>query len=204
MVADFYEQLGIARKPQVGAGAEAHQADAFAVGDAIAGFFPADHATGDEPGDLLERRFRPASVARVIMFCSFCVEASGAHGGGKFAGAVIEAGDDAGGGRAVDVHVPDGEEDTDALAGPAGVLFIGDDHHAAVGGGDDGARIGGRLCARGRGKMKSRTGQRRRARPQRSPSAEKRNSAEQQRRNAEVIAFFHHAFRESPQAAKVS
>ena len=40
------------------------------------------------------------------------------------------------------MHVPDGEEDADALAGAAGVFFIGDDYDAAVGGGDDGTGVG--------------------------------------------------------------
>jgi hypothetical protein len=41
------------------------------------------------------------------------------------------------------MHVPDGEEDTDALAGATGVFFISDDEDAAIGGGDDGAGISG-------------------------------------------------------------
>ena len=57
MIANFYEQLGIAGKPEVGAGAEADQADAFAARDTIAGFFPADDAAGDKSGDLLEGDF---------------------------------------------------------------------------------------------------------------------------------------------------
>ncbi len=65
------------------------------------------------------------------------------HGGGKLAGAIVHFGDDAGGGRAIDVHVPDGEEDADALPGAAGVFFIGDDNDAAVGGRNDGAGVSG-------------------------------------------------------------
>src|SRR3984893_13520749 len=57
MIAYFDEQLGIAREPEVGARAEADEADAFAAGDAVAGFFPADDATGDQAGDLLEGDF---------------------------------------------------------------------------------------------------------------------------------------------------
>src|SRR5713101_1688868 len=38
VIADLHQQLGIARQPQVGAGAEAHQPDAFTAGDAVARF----------------------------------------------------------------------------------------------------------------------------------------------------------------------
>jgi len=65
-----------------------------------------------------------------------------AHGGGKFAGAIVHLGDYARRRGAINVHVPDGEKDADALAGAACVFFIGDDYDAAVGGGDDGAGVG--------------------------------------------------------------
>src|SRR5260370_17622178 len=60
VIADFDEQLRIARQPEIGARAEAHQPDAFAARNAIAGFFPAHHAAGDEPGNLLEINFHRA------------------------------------------------------------------------------------------------------------------------------------------------
>jgi len=41
-------------EPKVGAGAEADEPDAFTAGYTVAGFFPADYATGDESRDLLE------------------------------------------------------------------------------------------------------------------------------------------------------
>ena len=40
MIANFYEQLGIAGEPKVGARAEADEADALAAGYAVARFFP--------------------------------------------------------------------------------------------------------------------------------------------------------------------
>src|ERR1700688_1388241 len=142
VVANFDEQLGISGEPEVGAGAKTHEANAFAARDAIAGFFPADYAAGDESGDLLESDF--AGLGGEVDHVLFVVGGGhGAHGGGKLAGAILHVGDDAGGGGAVDMHVPDGKEDGHALAGPAGVLFVGDDKYAAVRWGDDGARVGG-------------------------------------------------------------
>src|ERR1700732_3634556 len=49
-VTDFYAQVGIAGEPEVGAGTEADQADAFATGDSVANFFPADYAPGNQAG----------------------------------------------------------------------------------------------------------------------------------------------------------
>jgi len=142
MIAYFDEQLGIAREPEVGARAEADEADAFAAGDAVAGFFPADDATGDQAGDLLEGDF--AGVGGEVDHVLLVVGGGAlAHGGGEFAGAIVHLGDDTGGGGAIDVHVPDGEEDADALAGATGVFFVGDDEDAAVCGRDDGAGISG-------------------------------------------------------------
>ena len=61
-----------------------------------------------------------------------------AHGGGKFAGAVVHLGDSAIGWGTVDVNVPDSKKDGDALAGAAVKIFVFDDQYAAVGGGDNG------------------------------------------------------------------
>src|SRR6266849_8228250 len=87
VVTDFDEQLGIAREPQVGARAEAHEADAFTASDAVAGFFPADNATGDEPGDLLEGEVACVGGERNDVL--FVIGGSAlAHGGGKLAGRI--------------------------------------------------------------------------------------------------------------------
>jgi len=62
--------------------------------------------------------------------------------GEEFAGKIFYLGDGAGERRAIDVDVPDGEEDADACARAARVFFGRDDDDTAVGGGNDGIGIG--------------------------------------------------------------
>src|SRR5260370_11999048 len=134
VIADLDEQLRIARQPEIGARAEAHQSDAFAARNATAGFSPAPHAACDERGNLLEGDF-----ARVGSQGDYVLLVAGgsrlAHRRGKFAGAVLQVRDGTGSGRAIDVHVPDRQKNADALAGPAAVLLIGYNDNAALRGG---------------------------------------------------------------------
>jgi len=133
VIADFYEQLGIAGEPKVGAEPKRDEPDAFTAGYTVAGFFPADYATGDESRDLLEDDL--AGVGGESDHVLLVVSGSGfAHGGGEFAGGVVHARDYACRRGAIDMHVPDGEEDGDALAGAAGVFFVGCHDDAAAAG----------------------------------------------------------------------
>ena len=96
------------------------------------------------PGDFGLNVISPHSVASVMTFCSLRMEADFAqYRKRRPAGAIFKAGDGADGGGAIDVHVPDSEEDGDALTGTAGVFFVGDDDDATIGRGDDCAGICG-------------------------------------------------------------
>ena len=140
MIAQLNDDIGGRGQPHIRARAEAHQADALAAGHGIADFFPSHHAARHVAGDLLEDDFAVLGGQRENVL--FILRGGvGAHGGKEFSGLVVEPGDGAGRGRAVDVHVPDGEEDADTLAGDAGVRLVSDDHDSAIGGGDDGASI---------------------------------------------------------------
>src|SRR5216683_523474 len=195
VIADLHQQLGIAGQPEVGAGTEAHEPDAFAAGDAVARFLPADHAAGNQPGDLLEGDF--ARVGGEGDYVLLVVSGSGlAHGCGEFAGAILQVGDRAGGGRTIDMHVPDGEEDGDALAGTSGVLFVGDDHDAAVGGGDYSASISGNDAVGIAEEVKDEGGEAKENYAGDGPAQKQGGSAERERGQPEVVAFLDHASRQ--------
>jgi hypothetical protein len=198
VIADFDEQLGIAGEPQVGARAKADEADAFAASYAVASFFPADDATGDKPGDLLEGDFTGIGaesdhVLLIVRGGAF------AHSGGEFAGAIIHLGDDAGSGGAIDVHVPDGEKDRDALAGTASVFFIGDHDYTTVGGGDDGAGVRGDDTVRIAEEIKDEGGEEEKDYASDSPAQKQGCCADRERGQPEVVAFFDHANLTIPQ-----
>src|SRR5271155_3528170 len=192
MVTHFDDDVGGGGEPHVGARAEAHQANAFAARDDVASFLPRHHAARDVAGDLLEDNFAVLRGQRENIL--FILRGGvGAHGGEELAGLIVEPGDGAGGGRAVNVHVPDGKENTDALTGDTGVHFIGDDHYPAVGGGDDGAglrRDGARGIAE---KREAEQAEERQHRRYGHPVQKKENHTQKQRWNAEVVAFFNHA-----------
>src|SRR5258708_21220071 len=191
VIADFDEELRIARQPEIGARAEAHQSDAFAARNAIAGFFPAHHAACDEPGNVLEGDF-----ARVGSQGDYVLLVAGgsrlAHRRGKFAGAVLQVRDGTGSGRAIDVHVPDRQKNADALAGPAGVVLIGYNDDAAVRGGhyragnigNDTFGIAEEVKDEGTNADKNSASD--------SPSEKKSQRAQGQREQPEVVAFLDH------------
>jgi hypothetical protein len=116
-----------------------------------------------------------------------------AHGGRKFAGAIIHFGDYAGGGGAIDVHVPDGEKDADALAGATSVFFIGDDYDAAVGGGDDGTGVGRDDAFGVTEKIKDEGGEAEKDYAGEGPAKKQGRCAEREGWQPEVVAFFDHA-----------
>src|SRR4029077_3654362 len=192
LVTDFYAQVGIAGEPEVGAGTEADHNDPFATGDAVANFFPADYAPGDQAGDLLEHDFagvgRQGDDVLLVVFRSRL-----AHGGGKFAGLVVHGGDCTACSGTVDVHVPDGEKDADALPGGAGVLFIGVHDDAAVGRGDDGAGISRDDALRIAEEIKDECGEEEEQGARERPAQEQGSGAQRERRQPEVVAIFDHA-----------
>jgi len=63
------------------------------------------------------------------------------------------------------MHVPDGEEDGDALAGAAGVFFVGCHDDAAVCGRNDGAGVSGNDAVRIAEEIKMNAARRRRSVP---------------------------------------
>jgi len=140
-ISDFDGDLSVLWKPDVHAGAEAHEADAFAAEDGFAGLFPGDHATSDEAGNLFELDVTAGSSEREdILFV--LGRGLGVPCGQKFAGKIFYSGDRAGERRAIDVDVPDGEEDADACAWATCVFFGRDHNDAAVGGRNDGVSVG--------------------------------------------------------------
>src|SRR5262245_21887542 len=140
-VADSYRDLGFARKPNVHARAETDKANAFASRYGFAGFLPRNDTAGDEAGDLFELDVAAGRGKREDVLFVLC-RGFGIPGGHEFAGAIVYFCDGAGKWSAVDVNVPDREENADTSAGATGVFFFGDDDDATVGGGDNGVRIG--------------------------------------------------------------
>src|SRR5258708_14124813 len=194
-IADLHQQLGIAGQPQVGAGTEAHEPDAFTAGDAVARFFPADHAAGNQPGDLLEGDFAGFSGQGDDVL--LVVGGSGlAHGGGKFAGAILHVSDGAGGGGAIHVDVPDREEDGDAVAWPTGVFFFGDYDDAAGGGGNDNAGLSGDSAVGGAEEVKDEGSKAEEDAASETPAKKQGGGAEDERGQPEVVAFLDHAPRQ--------
>src|SRR5216684_5879893 len=201
VIADFDEQLRIARQPEIGARAEAHQSDAFAARNAISGFFPAHHAAGDEPGNLLEGDF-----ARVGSEGDYVLLVAGgsrlAHRRGKFAGAILQVRDGTGSGRAIDVHVPDRQKNADALAGPAGVVLIGYNDDAAVRGGHYRAGNIGNDTFGIAEEVKDEGSQAEEDAASEIPAKKQGGCAEHEREQPEVVAFLDHASPTIPQQSR--
>ena len=102
--------------------------------------------------------------------------------------------DHAGGGRAVDVHVPDGEEDANSRARASGVCFFGEDYDAPVGGRNDGSRVfrnGALGIAKERKSDHSESDEDQSG--DRPIERDHKQHADYQRRNAEEVALFDHA-----------
>ena len=160
-VSYFYQKFRALRNPQIDARAETDKADALALANDVLRLFPGHDAASDQAGDLLELDVsgRSGQGKNVLFVLRGGV---GVPGGEKFSGAIVEFGDDAGGRRPVDVNVPDGQEDTDARTGAAGILLVGDDDNTAIGGRYDREGIFGD-CALGIAKegkaKKSKSGQ---------------------------------------------
>src|SRR5256885_2434090 len=130
-IADFDGDLRVLGKPDVHARAEADEADALAAKDGFAGPFSRDDATSDEAGNLLELDVTAGSGKREDVL--FVLGGGlGVPSGEEFAGKIFYLGDGAGERRAIDVDVPDGEEDADSGAQAACIFFGRDDDDTAV------------------------------------------------------------------------
>src|SRR5438128_6766640 len=111
-VADFNRDLRVLREPNVHARTETDKADALAPDDGFARCFPGNNASGDEAGDLFE--FDLAARSGEGEDILFVLRGGfGVPGRKKFARAIVHFGDGAGERSAVDVNVPDCEENTD-------------------------------------------------------------------------------------------
>ena len=190
-IADFDGNLCFLRKPDVDAGAEADEADAFAAEDGFAGLFPGDDAAGDETGNLFELDVTGGSREREdVLFV--LGRGLGGPGGEKLAGKIFYLRDSAGERSAVDVDVPDGEEDADARALAAGVFFGRDHNDAAVGWRNDGVRVGRDSAVGIAKKRKAEKSKGDEDACRNPPMKRERDSAEKKRRQAEIITFFDH------------
>ena len=190
-IADLDGDLCVLWKPDIHAGAEADEADAFAAEDGFAGLFPGDDAAGDEAGNLFELDVAAGSGEREdILFV--LGGRFGVPRGEKFAGEIFYLGDGAGERGAIDVDVPDGEEDADACARAACIFFGRDDNDAAVSRGDDGFSVGreGAVGVAKEGKAEQRDRDENRCGT--PPVKSERDAAEEERRQTEVVAFLDH------------
>src|SRR5256885_1934238 len=190
-IADFDGDLRVLWKPNVHAGAEAHEADAFAAKDGFAGLFPGDDATSDEAGNLLELDVTDGSGEREDVL--FVLGGGlGVPCGEEFAGKIFYLCDGASERRAIDVDVPDGEEDADAGAQAACVFFRRDHNDATVGGGNYGIGIG-RNGAVGIAEERKAEKRERDEDPSGNPPVKSEgDAAEEKRGQTEVVAFLDH------------
>lgn len=134
---------------QLGAAAEFDHADALAARDGVGGFDGADDAACDEADDLLDDGDGLIAAGRgeddgvAFIFSGGLVVMEGVDEGAFFVAGQEDA---AVAGAAVDVDVEDGKKDADA-DGRAAEEFVvgdfGDVGDGAVGGADDGAKLGG-------------------------------------------------------------
>src|SRR5689334_11311149 len=132
-VTNFDRNLCVLGKPDVHAGAETDEADAFTALDGFTGFFPGDDAASDEASDLLEFDVATGSRERKDVLFVLC-GGFGVPGGKELARQVFYLGDRTSQGCAIDVNIPNREEDADSRAGAARVFFGSDDDDAPVGG----------------------------------------------------------------------
>src|SRR6185369_11617355 len=122
----------------------------------------------------------------------------GVPGSKKLSGAIVKLGDDACGRRTVRMHVPDGQEDTDARPGAAGVLFVSDDDDAAVGGRHNCRWILWDNALRVAEERKTEKPKGDQSRSQDPPVKQDGESAEKNRWDAEIIAFLDHELMKIP------
>lgn len=144
-MAGLDEHFAIEGEVDIGAGAEADHAEALAFFQVFALGGPGDDAAGDEAGDLAEDEGAVGSFEEPVhgFVTDIDFRVAGVE---EFTGMVVDFGDAAGGGGAVDVDIEDGEEDGDAFHGGMdvpGFLDGIDGDDAAIGSADDVERVGG-------------------------------------------------------------
>ena len=190
-IADFDGDLCVLWKPDVHTGAEADEADAFAAEDGFTWLFPGDDATSDEARNLLELDVTAGSGKREdVLFV--LGRGFGIPRGEKFAGKIFYLGDGAGERGAIDVDVPDGEEDADAGARAACIFFGRDHNDPAVGGGNDDVSVGRDGTVRVAKKRKAEQRKRDENSGGSPPMKSERDATEEERRQTEVVAFLDH------------
>ena len=129
---------------EVGTGAKANHAEAFACLDGFSRFFPADDATGDESSDLANEDGSAGGAEEPsLVFVTdidlemACVE--------EFASGVVGFFDGGGERGTVDVDIEDGEEDADAAKlaeAEARVLGLVDADYFTISWADEGKGVG--------------------------------------------------------------
>ena len=138
MLAGLHGNLPFGSEENIHAGAKLDEADAFPLGNLVAGFFVANDAAGNQASDLREANARSLAfdghyVALVLGAGDFAASDQ------KLALLVIDVGDGAGDGCAVHVHVEDIQEDADAR-GSGIVSAYG--NYFSIGGGDGYGSVG--------------------------------------------------------------